>query len=83
MGLIVLRKFQYADSYEGGDARSLKLTMDSQVIYENVYDTAPLQYTDGVIHLVIPPHTSFTGAFRIGTSTVNATMLITGEIIDA
>ncbi len=80
---IISAKFQYADSYEGGDARSLQLTMDSQVVYENVYDTAPLQYTDGVIHLVIPPFTKFTASFRVGTTTVNASMLITGEIVNA
>ena len=80
---VIKAKFQYADSYEGGDTRSLKIEMNGNVIYENVYDTAPLQYTDGVIHLIIPPLTTLQCSFRVGTTTVNGSMLITGRVYDA
>jgi len=80
---IIKAKFQYADSYEGGDTRSLKINLNDLTIYENVYDTAPLQYTDGAIHMIIPPFTTVSCSFRVGTTTVNASMLITGRVYGA
>ena len=78
---LILAKFQYADSTAAGDTRSLKLVMNSQTVYENVYDTSPLQYSDGTIHLIIPSFTKFTASFKIGTTTENATMQLTGVIL--